>query len=368
MVKVLCVITTGLLRNGIVTSQLEYLRHMDLTNLQIDMLSVKPPRDGVVEDFKNLGCRVIQFPHRIKKILQYRASLKKLIREEKYDVVHVHGSSAILNIELGIAKKLKVPMRIAHSRNTTCSYKMLDKLLRSKFYKSYNVALACGKEAGEWLFPDRPFSVLHNGKDLKKFAFKSNVRYQIREKMHLGDKTVIGFVGNLDYQKNVEFLISVFNDYHTLNKNSCLVMMGEGSHREQIEQLTKDYGIENDVILTGRITNVHEMLQAMDIMLLPSRYEGLPNVVLEWQISGLPSLVSNAVTEECKTTDLVQFLPIDQGTTPWCNAIDSIDLDVDRKAASDYAVQRMKEEKFDIEEAAKFLQELYLSEVSNVKS
>lgn len=361
MVKVLCIMTTGLLRDGIVSSQLEYLKNIDFTDLQIDILSVKTPADGVKEEFEKLGCRVIQFPNRIKEFFKYRQQLKKLIKKEKYNAVHVHGSSALMSIELSVAKKLKVPMRIAHSRNTTCSYKKLDKILRGTFYKSYNVALSCGKDAGEWLFGGREFSVLHNGKNLQKFAFNEEVRKKIREEYGFEDKTVFGFVGHLNYQKNVEFLVSVFNDYHRKNPNSALVMMGEGGHRADIESLIKEYGIENDVILTGRIANVHEMLNAMDVMLLPSRFEGLPNVVLEWQISGLPSLVSNTVTDECKTTSLVEFLPIDSGTGVWVDAIEKLNLSASRKDSSSDAVKRMKEEKFDIVDAAKYLRELYMS-------
>ena len=361
MTKVLCIMTTGLLRDGIVSSQLEYLRNIDFTDLTIDILSVNTPADGVKEEFEALGCRVIQFPDRIKELFKYRRELKKLIKKEKYQVVHVHGSSALMTIELSIAKKLNVPIRIAHSRNTTCSYKKLDKILRGVFYRSYNVALACGKEAGEWLYGGRDFSVLHNGKNLQKFAFNEQMRQKIREEYSFGNKIVLGFVGHLNYQKNVEFLLSVFNDYHKANPNSVLVMMGEGSHRPEIEALSREYGIEKDVVLTGRITNVHEMLNAMDAMLLPSRYEGLPNVVLEWQISGLPCLVSNTVTEECKTTDLVDFLPIDEGTGVWVDAIESLNISTSRKEASDNAINRMREEKFDIVDAAKYLRDLYIS-------
>lgn len=361
MTKILCVMTSGLYRDGIVSSQLEYLKHMDLTDLTMDILSINSPEEGIVESFEALGCRVIQLPNRVKELFKYRAALKKLIKAEKYQVLHVHGSSALMSIELDVAKKLGVPIRIAHSRNTTCSYKKIDRLLRSKFYRSYNVALACGKEAGEWLFPNRAFTVLHNGKDLKKFSFNEPLRLMLRDKFCFADKTVIGFVGSLSYQKNVEFLVSIFNSYHKMNPNSCLVIMGEGPHKENVEQLIKEYGLEDHVVMTGRISNVHEMLNAMDVMLLPSRYEGLPNVVLEWQISGLPSIVSSLVTEECKTTALVQFLPIDKGTDVWCQAINALDLHSDRCAASKMSVQRMKEEKFDIEEGSKYLRELYLS-------
>ena len=152
MRKVLNIMTSGLKRDGITSSQIEYLRHMDTTGLMIDIASVGLPEKDVVDEFRNLGCKVIQFPNRLKNPLCYMHSLSKQIRSEKYDVIHVHGSSALMAIELITAKLCHVSKRIAHSRNTTCNYKRLDKLLRPIFDFSYNCALACGKDAGEWLF------------------------------------------------------------------------------------------------------------------------------------------------------------------------------------------------------------------------
>ena len=366
MVKILCVITSGLTREGIVSTQLEYLKNMNLDGIEMHVLSVSSPADGVVEEFENLGCKVIQMPNRLRDLLKYRSELKKLMKREKYDVIHVHGSSALMVNELGMAKKLKVPMRIAHSRNTMCTYEKIDKLLRPMFYKSYNLALACGKDAGQWLFPDRDFEVLHNGKNLKKFAYNEEERRIFREKLSLDGKIAVGFVGRISYQKNMEFLISVFNDYHNRIPNSRLYIMGDGEQKEMVKGLIEHHGLENDVVFTGNIKNVNEYLQAMDIMLLPSRFEGLPNVVLEWQICGLPTLVSNTVTEECKTTELVKFLPTNEGTSVWCDAMENIDLAADRGVASEISVKRMKEEKFDIEEGANYLRNLYLSAKKNI--
>ena len=85
--------------------------------------------------------------------------------------------------------------------------------------------------------------------------------------------------------------------------------------REKVHQLQLD----KYVIFVGRSTVVNEWLSAMDIMLLPSRYEGLPNVLIEWQIAGLYCLASDNVTPEAKITDLVQYLGLDSDL--WVNEI-----------------------------------------------
>ena len=95
--------------------------------------------------------------------------------------------------------------------------------------------------------------------------------------------------------------------------------MGEGASRKRIEQLAKAKGLSLNTVFTGSINNVPEMLQAMDGMLLPSLHEGLPLVVVEWQIAGLPSLISDVVTEECIFTDLVQTMSLEESAVQWCN-------------------------------------------------
>lgn len=360
MIKILIVMTSGLKRDGITSSQLEILKHMNLDKLKIDIASVTLPEKDVVDEFESIGCHVIQFPDRLK-IIPYTVALNQRLKNEKYNVVHIHGSSSLMAIELVIAKINRVTMRIAHSRNTTCKYFKIDKLLRPVFYHSYNRALACGVDAGNWMFQDREYTVLHNGKDLSRFSFDENARKKMRDKLNLKNEIAVGFVGSLTYQKNISFMMEIFEKYHSLNIKSKLYVMGDGPERTLVEQFITNK-FDDAAILTGRIDNVDQMLQAMDIMILPSRYEGLPNVVLEWQISGLPCFISDKITKECAVTDLVEFLSIDMGADLWAekmNQIKSNDV-VHRRLTSLEAVNAMKREGFDIKKTADYLRHLYL--------
>lgn len=67
------------------------------------------------------------------------------------------------------------------------------------------------------------------------------------------------------------------------------------------------YNLDDNVLFVGKTLFVNEWLNAMDIMVLPSRFEGLPNVLIEWQLSGLPCIVSSNVTTKVKLTNLVNF-------------------------------------------------------------
>lgn len=365
MIKILNVMTGGLNREGITTTQLEYMRNMDMTDIQMDIASVYDAPVDIMENFKACGCNVVRFPNRDKELLKYIVSLKKTIKKNKYDIIHVHGSSSMMVLELMIAKMNGVKVRIAHSRNTMCTNKNMDRIFRPFFYKSYTFALSCGKEAGEWLFPNRKFIIIHNGKDFTKFMYSEDVRNKMRDVNNIKDEFIIGFVGNIIYQKNPEFLIDVLDSYIEQNPKTLLFIIGDGDERDSIEQEVQKRGLKNHVIFTGRVNNVNEYLQMMDAMLLPSRYEGLPNVVLEWQIAGLPSLISNKVTAECKVSSLVTFLPIDQGIEKWVNNLEKSRMKQERKKQSIMACKKMGENKFDIKENVIYLRNMYFSLVNN---
>ncbi len=353
--------TSGLKRDGITSSQIEYIKHMNLEEIKINIASVNEPEKDVVEEFKGLGCDVIQFPNRSKMLLRYILSLYSHIKKEAYDVIHVHGSSSLMAIELLIGKVAGIRKRIAHSRNTTCKYKAIDSLLRPLFYRSYNCALACGKDAGEWLFPNRAFVVLHNGKDLSKFSYNEITRKRIRNKFQIDNDIVIGFVGSLTFQKNILFVLEFFKSFHDTCSNSSLFIMGEGEERENIESFILDNNLKEKVHLMGRISNVNEILQAMDVMILPSRYEGLPNVVLEWQIAGLPSVISDRITKECIVTDFIYSESIDNGVYNWIKKTkEIIKIHNDRKKQSNAGIREMKINYFDIDYSAARLSSIYL--------
>lgn len=362
-VKVLNIMTGGLRREGITTTQLEFMRNMDLSDLHVDILAVHNNAQDVIEEFEDIGCRVFIAPDRKKHTIKYLLFLNRLIKKEKYNVIHVHGSSGMLALELWTAKRRKVPVRIAHSHNTRSDNARLDKLFRKIFYKTYTHAFACGQDAGKWLFGDRPFTIIHNGNDFNKFAFNMQLRKKIRSRYNLDGHTAVGFVGNFNNQKNIPFLLEVFAKVVNINNKYVLFLIGDGLLKEQLKQKVSELGIEDNVVFTGRVSNVYEYLQGMDIMCLPSLFEGLPNVVLEWQIAGLPCYVSDKVTHECKATGLVEFLPIDNGIEIWAEKILSADTTQDRSAASERACQQMREAHFDIKENAQFVKSIYMKAV-----
>lgn len=180
-IKVLNVITGGLLRDGITLSQLDYMKGINKELFDIDIAAVHNDYEVVIEEFKKCGCNVIKFPDRKKNIINYIIKFTKIIKQNKYDIIHVHGSSSLMTIELTIAKINGVKVRVAHSRNTETRNLLLHKILKPIFKKSYNVAIACGKDAGKWLFENSNFIVLHNGKDLNQYKFNEYYRKKLEK-------------------------------------------------------------------------------------------------------------------------------------------------------------------------------------------
>ena len=368
-INLLNIITGGLFSDGITLSQIDYLKNLNKNCFNVDVACVTESDKKIIESIRSIDCNVIMFPDRKKHLIKYIVELSQQMKNNDYDVIHVHGSSSFMLIELLIAKMHHIPVRIAHSRNTKTDHPTMDKLLRPIFNRSYNVALACGNDAGKFLFNKKNFIIFHNGKDLKKYAFNDKIRKQLRKKYNIENKVAICNIGNFNYQKNHMFLIDIFNQYHKKNKNSILFLIGNGSKRKEIVERLKELELTDSVILLGRIDNTHEIMNGMDIALLPSLFEGLPNVVLEWQAVGLPVILSNTITEECCVTDNVTYLPIEKSDiNKWVKKIDEmLNKNENRANMSKIGCQKLKDNGFEIINNTKKLEELYIKYISLYK-
>lgn len=359
-IKILTITTSGLKkREGISTIILDYYSHFDTEKYRLDLVVPGEYDPVLLREFGKSGINIKKLPSRKQSLVKYVFKLAKLMKEEQYDALYIHGSSAIMFMELYLAKILGCNIRVVHSHNTTCNHKLIDKILRPLFYKGYTKALACGEEAGRWLFENHNFEVIKNGRDISKYEYDEKKRLQMRKKLNLDDSTLaIGHVGNFNAQKNQEFLLRVLKKLVKENKKVKMYLMGDGDTKEFIESSVKKLGLSDYICFTGSISNVPEMLQAMDLMLLPSKHEGLPLVVIEWQIAGLPCIVSDVVTKECAYMDYVYFLPLDK-EIEWKNKI--IEVGRRERKENDPSI-RLKTRKsgYDLQENIEILQKCFL--------
>lgn len=205
--RVLIVSTVGLIYDGITSVILSNLQAMDRTGLDIYIASTIKAEPNIVDQFIKLGCTIVDLPDRRKNPKAYFFELRKFIKDKRIDVVHANGNSATLAVEMLAAKLGGCKKRIAHSHNTRCDQVRADKILRPLFYATYTDALACGEDAGRWLYKNRPFTVLKNGRDVDRFIFDDAKRQTMRRQLEIGKNLAVGHVNNQKFCTEFEKII-----------------------------------------------------------------------------------------------------------------------------------------------------------------
>lgn len=359
MKKIIIVSTVGLIYDGITSVITSYLEAMNREDLKIYVVSTIMSESKIEKKIEELGCEIVQLPSRRKSPIVYFFSLAHFIRKNNIEVIHAHGNSATLSIELLAGFLGGCKRRIAHSHNTRCDQVRADKMLRPLFNLLYTDALACGNEAGLWLFRNRKFKVLKNGRNVKKYSFSLEKRNEMRKRLDISDCIAIGHVGGFFEQKNHKFLIKIFREVLNRKPNAKLFLIGDGPLKDEIMKNVSD--IRKSVIFVGTVDNVNDYMQAMDIMVLPSLFEGLPLVAIEWQINGLPSLLSNTITEDCNITNMVRFESLEESPYIWTNDILEMLEKENRLENSQKAIRLVRENGFDIDDNTKILEKIYKS-------
>ena len=365
--RVLCVITVRMAYEGVTMSALNFVRNIDRARAHIDFVAIGEPEPGIKAEIENMGCRVHVIDGRLKNPASYMLRLMKLVRSGGYDIVHAHGNSCTLAIEMMAAWLGGARVRVAHSHNSYCKFMKLHKLLRPAFNALYTDAFACGEEAGKWLFRNRPYRVIRNATESRKYAFDSKLRSEYRKELGLENEFVIGSVANMNEQKNHGFMIDVFAELRKRRSDVKLVLVGDGPLRSGIEQKIVELGISDDVIILGTRNDVPGLLQAFDVMMLTSLYEGFPCVLVEWQCAGLRTLVSDKVTPDADMTGLLEYLPIDNGTDCWVEALEFMQADPDRDMTSANAVMQIRNKGYDILKNAQDMQKFYIDAANRGK-
>lgn len=357
--SILIISTGGLIYDGITNVIVSYLEAMNLKGMMVYVAGPLKIESEIREKITNLGCKVVDLPNRKQHTFLYFIELIRFVRKNNIKVIHAHGNSATLAIEMMAGMFGGCKKRIAHSHNTKCEQVRADHLLRPIFYKAYTNAMACGKDAGEWLFEKRPFKILRNGRNIERYRFNEKKRIKLREEKNLLDNIVIGHVGGFVEQKNHKFILEIFRNIRKIKSNSKFFLVGDGNLRKEIECDAKSMGLYDDITFTGNIKNVEDILQIMDGMVLPSFFEGVPLVTIEWQISGLPTIISDNVSDECICTELVKKLSLSDSPKIWAERIISMVENNDRKKSSIQAECLIKKKGFDIKTNALELKKIY---------
>lgn len=356
MTNVLIINTCGLGVGGITSHMINYSEVLP-KDIKLSIVVTGIYEQSVIDLFVKRGFNIIFLPNRKKNPVRYMLALSNILKKEKYDVIHVHGNSATMVIELGLAKKNKIKTRIAHCHNSQCDHPKLNLILSPYFKMLYTDALACSDLAGEWIFGRGNYRVLHNAIDLDKYFFSDEVRNKYRKELKIDkDTVVIGHVGNINGQKNHKFLIKLFYEFQKNNK-AMLLLIGADNFKTEMLELTNliaDLNISDKIKLLGLRNDVPNLLCAMDIFVFPSLFEGLGMVAVEAQANGLPVLASDAVPQEVRLSDKIEYLSLNEPMDVWCTCI----CDLLAKS-TDRTIKKEDFRNYDINSERKYLFDIY---------
>lgn len=337
---------------------------IDKQKVQFDFISTASTL-VLEKQFLYMGARVYKIPEPLH-ILKYYKTLYKIISENEYHIVHIHKNSAANIIPFIICKKLGVKTIIAHSHNTAPIKGKLSKILHriNQIYllKVKTHSFACSQAAAEWLYgkeytKNNEISIIKNGINIDKFKFNKKIREEIRKKLGINDSFVVGNVGRFMRQKNQSFLIEIFYELLKERPNSVLILCGIGELESELREKVNKLNINDKVMFLGLRKDVNEIMQAMDIFVLPSLYEGLGIVAIEAQASGLPTICSDEIPIEAKILDTFRVISLKEDAKHWAKMLIRVG-ELDRKMDSkNYIISAG----YDISTIANNLEKFYLN-------
>ena len=362
--RILIIATTKFDVDGITNVIMNYYRAIDKSDMQIDFVVINKVNNNLKNEIDgNLG-KIYELLMRNTSPFEYLKQLSQIIRKGKYDIVHAHGNSCTLAVEMYSAKKGGAKVRIPHSHNSTCEHLIIHRILRRLFDINYTNAFACGEKAGKWLYNNKPFTVINNGVDVDCFKYNHKVREEYREKYKLSDNKVVGHIGRFAYQKNHKFLIEIFNRLYKLDNNYRLLLIGDGDLKQDIKQQISNLCLDDVVIFMGKSSEVPQLLQAIDIIVMPSRFEGLPLSLVEAQSACVPCFVSDAVSKEAAITELVQFISLEKSSKEWAEKIITT-LPINREKIKNAVYSEIADAGYSILDNAQNLKKMYLDFLNN---
>lgn len=362
-IQLLYITDTFRQRSGITAVIKNYMTHFDWNRIQVDLLVNDTSEAESVEQMRQLGANVYFMPVLgLKNVFSFVSFIRKFFEEHHYDIVHSHYFQ-LDTIVFPLAKKKCGCKCISHSHSTKYSEYFFrgirNRLLSLNIGKEADVWAACSNVAGRFLFGnhfvDSPKKlIVRNGIESKLYVFDPEERKQKREEFGIADTdVVIGHVGRMAPPKNPLFLIDIINELSRIDNGYRLMMIGNGPMENEIKEKVYQLGLENKVIFAGVRNDVPKLLNAFDLFVFPSLYEGLGIVAVEAQANGLKCLISDNVPDEVDLTG-IKKLNLKVGASAWAKEINRMSIE---RNVENYKI--VFEAGYDIQSAADSLLDYY---------
>lgn len=341
---------------------MDVYRNLDKEKIQFDFITMSNGCQFFEKEIKALGGKIYNIGNpRESGIISNIKALITIMKMNDYSAVHAHTSYHCGIVSLA-AKIAGIEIRISHARTTgTIQKGLLTKLnvsLGKLLMKLFTTDRLCiSKDAGVYLFGEKAVMtgqvvVLPNAINLKEYEDVDSSDQELKEKL-IGN-VVIGHIGRFSIMKNQKFLVDIFEKLKG-NKNQCkLVLVGEGPLKEEIKKEVYEKNLSDSVVLTGQRRDVPFLLSQIDVLVMPSIYEGLGGVVIEAQAAGVPCVVSEVLPDEIDLgLGIIKRVSLNAPIQEWINAIlSSLNLRINDRAL---IRKKFEDKKYTIEQEVNYL-------------
>ena len=356
-------------KGGIETFILNTCKYLDKEKYKITVLA-NCPECSIEHELKEAGVLIEHITPAEHGFAAYYRDLKRIIRSDRFDIVHINKNSLADPLALLLCKKRHISRVVLHSHNTHPTSRKLSSLLHMVFRRLFVdrriIKVACSQKAAEWMFPhEKGCLILNNGIEADRYAFNEDIRGRVRESLGLHDgELAICNVGRLCKQKNTLFLLEIMHKIVRMRPDAKLFLIGTGEMEKEVRAKIKALHLSDSVTLLGNRSDVNELLQAMDLFLMPSLHEGLPIAAIEAQAASLPLLISDTVDREVRLLCSTEFEHLDSSTEVWAKHCLKL---VAENQRSDVREQ-IRKAGYDICESTSRLEKLYLKRNSKKSS
>ena len=361
MIRILCVFGK-LDRGGAESMCMNLYRKIDKTKIQFDFVKHTSEKGAFEDEICQLGGEIYTAPaFRIVNYIQYCNWWKNHFKiHPEHQIIHGHMFT-VSSLYFNVAHKFN-RLTIGHSHSSQPNGRSLTikniikTIIRKKVPYTSDYCLACSDSAGRFLFGEKEYFVLKNAINTDAFVFNADIRNKIRDAFeYKNSDIVLCVVASFTEPKNPLGVVDIFKKIHSDNPNVKLVWVGDGPLRNSFEEKVKSIGLTDVVRLLGVRSDTFDVLQAADVFMLGSIFEGLPVSAIEAQASGLTCLLSDGISKETDITGLCKFLPIDKPEL-WSQAVSNIDF-----KNRPNTKEKIASAGYDVDTTAKWLQEFYFS-------
>lgn len=364
----------GKISGGVGAVVMNIFRNIDHEMFKIDFCVPDADEGKFDEEIMASGSKVFHTPQ-IRKVGlygYYKAVIKILRENGKYDAVHIH-SVHMGAITLLAAKKAGISNRYYHVHNTKDAaldslpcHSVLENLLKCIICKNATRCLACGREAGQYIYNNkRDFTVINNAIDLTKYYPDAQKRRETREKMYIDNDTlVIGNIARFVDEKNQMFFVNLAKTIKLEKMKMIILLIGDGPLQNIVEKKAECERVEDIIHFMGNRNDTAELYNVMDVFCLPSIFEGLPLTLMEAQASGIPIVVSDSVTNEANIgVGSYIRISLQETTEKW---LECIKKSHDKKVTDKDIIKKcFCENEYEIKSIVKKIQNIYLGGHNN---